>query len=377
MAAIFLLLWKGPWIFDGSHLRQKNLQPADGVVITGFRTMVVAILASAFAGLGLVYTHVTLQHTREKDREQVTLTREGQMTDRYATAIELMAAQELTKRLGGIYALERIMRDSPKDHETIIEVLAAFVREHAPRPEQDPDVPSERESAVMQEHVQAALTVLARRPTRTESFGINLRNTDLRGAHMPMADLREADLSGAFLEYADLQWADLHEANFEGCHLENVDLTSAKLTGSNLQRAFLCQMTLTDAELDYARMSWALVLGSSLVRTKFVKTNLHGARFINSNLDEADFTEARLMHAVFKQSNMEGAKLNRALLHGTDFSENDLDSEQFLSARVKQSTKVPANLVDNPSVSARLEAEMEQARTRAVGRTQAPPAAQA
>jgi hypothetical protein len=35
-------------------------------------------------------------------------------------------------RIGGIYALERIARDSAPDHPTVTEVLAAFVRDHSP-----------------------------------------------------------------------------------------------------------------------------------------------------------------------------------------------------------------------------------------------------
>ena len=50
------LLWKGPWLFDGSHIRKAGLQPADGVVITGFRTMLVAVGAiAAFGGVGLLH----------------------------------------------------------------------------------------------------------------------------------------------------------------------------------------------------------------------------------------------------------------------------------------------------------------------------------
>ncbi|MCZ9341379.1 hypothetical protein NGM37_26815 [Streptomyces sp. TRM76130] len=74
---------------DGNHLRSKNLQPADGVVITSFRTMLVALGAGAVTALGLWYTHkghkqteALFEHTRQKEREQVELTREGQVTDR-------------------------------------------------------------------------------------------------------------------------------------------------------------------------------------------------------------------------------------------------------------------------------------------------------
>jgi hypothetical protein len=53
------------------------------------------------------------------------------VTERYAKAIEQLGSDKLEVRIGGIYALERIARDSARDHPTVMEVLAAFVREHS------------------------------------------------------------------------------------------------------------------------------------------------------------------------------------------------------------------------------------------------------
>src|SRR5215469_6153596 len=62
----------------------------------------------------------------------VELTEQGQVTDRYTKAIEQLGPDKgLDVRIGGIYALERVARDSPRDHPTVMEVLAAFVREHS------------------------------------------------------------------------------------------------------------------------------------------------------------------------------------------------------------------------------------------------------
>ncbi|MFF3337857.1 hypothetical protein [Streptomyces flavidovirens] len=171
IAAYGLLLWKGPWWFDGGHLRHSNLQPADGVVITGFRTMLVALGAGAIAAAGVYYTHrkhkleqeqfrhaqeqfdltqrqfalaqeqfdlaqQQFQHTqeqaahdRDKDRRAEELAREAQVTERYVEAIKLLASSTITERLGAIYSLERILLDSPKDRDTVLKVLAAFARE--------------------------------------------------------------------------------------------------------------------------------------------------------------------------------------------------------------------------------------------------------
>ena len=51
------------------------------------------------------------------------LTEQGQVTDRYTKAIEQLGSDKLDVRIGGIYALERVARDSARDHPTVMEVL--------------------------------------------------------------------------------------------------------------------------------------------------------------------------------------------------------------------------------------------------------------
>ncbi|GAB2769074.1 pentapeptide repeat-containing protein [Streptomyces daliensis] len=243
----FMLLWQGPWWFDGSHLRRTGLEPADGVVITGFRTMLVALGAGAVAGLGLYYTHRShllsqsqfeqvqeqFAHTREKDRQEAEIMREGQVTERYVEASKLLASDNLTERLCGIYAFERIMNDSTKDYRTVVEALAAFIRQHAPAP---PDEETTSEDTSPEggkgpaEDVQAALTVLGR---RTPSDKTDLVSPDLR-----WTDLRHADLSGACLEGAFLIGARL-----EGAHCAGADMSEASLNADDLLSALIYRST--------------------------------------------------------------------------------------------------------------------------------------
>jgi hypothetical protein len=59
----------------------------------------------------------TNQETLRINQEALRVTQEGQITERFGKAIEHLGDKErLTVRLGGIYALERIAKDSPKDH---------------------------------------------------------------------------------------------------------------------------------------------------------------------------------------------------------------------------------------------------------------------
>jgi hypothetical protein len=64
-------------------------------------------------------------------------TQEGQITDRFTKAIDQLGKtgpENMAFRLGGIYALERIAKDSERNHWPIMEVLTAYVREKAPWP---------------------------------------------------------------------------------------------------------------------------------------------------------------------------------------------------------------------------------------------------
>ena len=105
--------------------RRRRLQAA-----SGFRTAVIAGLAGLAALGSLVMAARTYR-----------LTQQGQITDRYTKAIEQLGSDKPEVRLGGIYALERIAKDSAPDGATIAEVLTAFIRGRAPWPSARPDQP--------------------------------------------------------------------------------------------------------------------------------------------------------------------------------------------------------------------------------------------
>ena len=110
------------------------------------------------------------------------LSREGQMTDRYTKAVEQLGSDKLDVRIGGIYALERIGHDSVKDQATVMEVLAAFVREHAQKWPPPPGHDGQNRERTARLDVQAALTVIGRRYATRDTRAIDLTGADLAEA---------------------------------------------------------------------------------------------------------------------------------------------------------------------------------------------------
>jgi hypothetical protein len=176
---------------------------------------------------------------------------EAQITNRFTQAISQLGAElkdgqpNLEVRLGGIYALECIARDSPRDHWTIIEVLTAYVRQNArwtnPTPQdgvvsspEDLGEPQQvlTEPPQLRTDIQAILTVIGRRKLpkgRPEFAIIQLRRTNLHGASLSNAHFERAEFESTNLEQADLRQAHLQGADMEKANLKKADLMGAHL----------------------------------------------------------------------------------------------------------------------------------------------------
>jgi hypothetical protein len=59
---------------------------------------------------------------------------ERRITESFAKAVEQLGSDKLATRLGGIYTLERLSRESEREYWPIMETLTAYVRENAPWP---------------------------------------------------------------------------------------------------------------------------------------------------------------------------------------------------------------------------------------------------
>jgi Pentapeptide repeats (8 copies) len=212
----------------------------------------------------------------------------AEVTDRYTNAIEQVGSDKLDVRIGGIYALERIARDFPRDHQMVMEILTAFIRQHSheqwPLPEHDTDPTPPRGT---RPDVQAAVTVIGRRDTEHD-----MERIDLTGASLIRAILVRADLADADLTSADLTAADLAGANLAGARITSATLAGARLFAADLTRAVLDEADLTGVSLDGDKLAGASLGGAILVRA-----SLRGAGFADAYFGYADLTNAHLTSA--------------------------------------------------------------------------------
>jgi hypothetical protein len=296
----FALAWFGPgWQLApwSSELSRRDLLRLENELRQTF------LLAVAAAGLlfwlALAWRRArAAEETARTTAEILSGAQTSQRTERLSKAIEQLAHHEPQVRLGAVYVLERLARESRDLHWPIVELLCAYVREHAAWEEGRP-------AARLAPDVQGALSALGRRggEHRRDGGMLDLNRTDLRGADLKGLDLRGASLVEVHLEEASLAGVQLEGADLRQAHLTRADLVEANLRGANLREAhleaaYLVEAHLENADLAGAHLEGAYLGGAFLEGADLGSAHLDGAYLYKAHLGGASLHGARVLSAI-------------------------------------------------------------------------------
>ena len=270
------------------------------------------ILAGTALLSGIYFTWRTLQ-----------VNREGQITERFTRAIDQLGSNEIEIRLGGIYALGRIARDSERDRSTITQVLSAYVRTNSfgkggklsgEELELSCNQLGPDKDIVQYQHqkldVQAALDVIR-------------LLLDLSEHHKDISGRRPL-----YLNNTDLKFADLRKANLEEASIRNANLLGARLD---------------DSTLEHAHLRTTILVGARLRRTNFERADLEEVNFDKAHLQGARFKDAKLGSVTFSGANLDGADLDGADLRGANLDGADLRGATHLTQPQLENTRGDKN----------------------------------
>ncbi|MCX5336545.1 pentapeptide repeat-containing protein [Streptomyces sp. NBC_00140] len=325
------------------HRRQRSRPIGPGRDTGISRLTWVALAASTLPGLAalvaLLFTWMSVGQTN-KDLQ---ISEQGQITTRFNVAITNLGSASLDVRLGGIYALQRIMQDSSRDQRTVVSVLSAFVRRHAPvpvsgfRPAQEHRPPAD---------VVAVVSVLGSRSADRELtqdgkplYRVDLSNADLRGLEREVGLTEGGMRRRSTFRFAFLTGADLRHAGLENYDLFDASLNLANMSDANLQDTDLRNAFLTDANLTNARLGAADMTGAHLDGA-----NLHNAHL--SRAEETDETSEADSSADLTHADLTGANLSTADLRGVVLIDADLTDADLTGADLRGADLTRAHLID-------------------------------
>ena len=239
VSLLVLSVWYFPAVVVDHDRGGRILNPAELVKArNAVRSTLLQGLGAAFFLVTAVFTWQQVrngQHQLEVNRAQLRASEENQVIERFSRAVDQLGdGENVDTSIGAIYTLEGVARDPRGDHDAVIQVLAAYLRIHAPWASDGPPNPL---GGGQRAEIQAALTVLGRRDLTREKDGgtsldltwTDLRSSDLRGSRFPRSRFNHAHLERAHLRDADLREARFREANLKG----------ARFIGAHLQGAIL------------------------------------------------------------------------------------------------------------------------------------------
>lgn len=375
--AVIVIFVGIPWMWNLPKQEVSRIQsslPATGkltakeeaeLVDESRRTLISGIgtIATIFGGIGLLLNYratnrrLTLdtdKYANDRtqaesrlayDREKYTNDREiaeSRLTsERFAQAVEQLGSENTHIRLGGIYSLEQLAKDSPNDHWTVMEVLTAFIREESPfklhfSPDNldsfnhaEPAWNRVSSIANISMGVQAALSVIARNGDANGLRELDLSRTNLKGATIKQGCLDRVDLRGSYLGHALIERVSLNSALLDTCVFEKAKLSEVSF----------CQ----------SRMRQSNFYGSRLSKVDLTGANLYGASLQGCDLHMVTLTDVNLNNTNLQLHSALSVVMDNAQLSGADLSnERGFEEEQITSALLCN-TKLPKNMNLDPN----------------------------
>jgi len=249
LGAIALIVWYGPIWAVASRIGPHNL-----VLLTkdrldlenSFRATIVQFLGGAVVLIGsyLAYRNV------KAVEKNIGISQDSQITDRFTRAIEQFGSERPEIRLGGLYALERVARDSERDHDPVMEVLTSYIRSQCARP--IGTTPTNTRST--SDDVQPVLSVIGRRDWRHEIDGhcLDFSYVDLCGLKLDGGHFEDVRFDNANLEGCTMLGTGLDGASFINANLRHVSFAGAELIGTDFKDALLDAADLRGCDISQA-----------------------------------------------------------------------------------------------------------------------------
>jgi len=264
--------------------------------------------AGAFGAPLLIWRAWVAHRQAKAATEQARVALENHITGIFSKSVELLglvreiktasadgvpivrSLPNLESRLGALYSLERLLRESEKDQRTILETLCAYIRENSPlqlsadKKEAEKAYDSKICPALTKRNdVQAAVTIVGRRPetlrmrSQREGWNLDFRDTNLAGYDFSKLNFDRSDFSGSFLNDAKMTSASFANSAFLHTNLSGADMTDSNFQASTFEKCTVKKARLKGTDFSFTRITQTDLREASVDSFNICGANLEGA----------------------------------------------------------------------------------------------------
>ena len=275
------------------------------------------------------HAHEVQKHADEVDTAQKNLSLErdkqraeqiSKLHDRYAKAVEQLADDKATIRLGGVYVLAALAddwraRDNYRQHQVCVDMLCSYLRSAEYKVDDSESVPDEADAKLDWDKLKKDQQV---RKAALECLS-EIKRREVEGPEgvwaKGLGELKKFAYGSLGVSPAPLRM------DLQGIPLVGLELRYARLSYLPLEGAQLMSADLTGADLTLATLNHATLNGATLVDTNLTRTDLSDESLENCNLNGTHMIGTKLANVTITPPYVDGGgRIDDAVIIGVDFA---------------------------------------------------------
>lgn len=262
-----------------------------------------------------------VQKNLELERDKQRAEQISKLHDRYAKAVEQLADDKVTIRLGGVYVLAALAddwraRDNYRQQQVCVDMLCSYLRSAEYKVVDSEPALAEAYTQVDWEKLKTDQPV---RKAALECLS-EIKRREVEGPEGVWAK-GLLKLKKSANESLGISPPPPLRMDLQGLQLVGLDLRHARLSYLPLESAKLMSADLTGADLTSAKLNFAALNGATLTDTNLTRTDLSDASLKNCNLKGAYMIGTKLWNATILPPYMDGdGSMDGAIIIGVDFA---------------------------------------------------------
>ena len=266
-----------------------------GLMISGLLLLWQAILAGIRTEQGNKNVEIANENVKIGNKN-IEIQINNAIEERFKNAISLIGSDNAATRLGAIYALDHIAKDTYNKEKsytkTIFQILCSYIRETTNNDEYKikfKDKPSVE--------IQTIIDLLFKSHLNNFNGYIELQ-ADLSYSYLCGADFNKAHCKGANFSFSHCEGSFFESANCEGSFFWNTHCEGANFCRSHCEGADFRYSHCAGATFFHVCFKDANFVGADCSGTSFGDADCAGVNFLNTNCEGADFIITKNLNLI-------------------------------------------------------------------------------
>ena len=305
------------------------------------------LIGGIIIGYGLYLTYRRTKAIEDSvvvAQQNVKISEDGNVTERFKNAIEHLGRDEGSIRLGGIYSLHRIAKKSPEDTESVCNIFCSYLISEAVSNityKKGDLIAIKTIADLLFKHDDNRLVYASIKKTlsNVHFVELNLDNGNISNCKFTKTSIVKSTFFNCVIEGSSFKSSILNKLNFSRSKIKNVRFDGCELKNTGFFKSNWENVTIYDSDLKLIHMSSSTLINITVWQVFFNQSNLE-----HLNISESSFLEVSFENSYLDYSNIKNTSINKCDMKYACLKNVDLSNSEIINSDLKGVNFSGANL---------------------------------